>query len=110
MAHGRIHPPHLPAHEPGRRRQRLPRAAAETPYEYLATLAAAWPEHTTETSLITQAYVNIRYGELPETQEELSQIQAAWKRLEATRPAAAAQAHTATIDLAKRTKVDARYE
>lgn len=88
----------------------FPRATAETPYEYLTTLATAWPDHTAETSLITQAYVNIRYGELPETQEELNQIQAAWKRLETTKPTAAAQAHTATIDLAKRTKVDARYE
>ncbi|MDX1687864.1 MAG: DUF4129 domain-containing protein [Candidatus Promineifilaceae bacterium] len=59
-----------------------PRAPAETPYEYLTTLAEVWPEGTAETQLITQAYVNVRYGELPETQEELDEIRAAWGRLQ----------------------------
>jgi hypothetical protein len=64
-----------------------PRAESETPYEYLATLAKAWPENTADTQLITEAYVKVRYGEVPETKEELDQIRRAWQKLEQTRPA-----------------------
>ncbi|RMG99919.1 MAG: DUF4129 domain-containing protein [Chloroflexi bacterium] len=64
-----------------------PRAESETPYEFLKTLAKIWPEHQNETQLITQAYVRVRYGELPETQEELDAILQAWQVLEQTPPA-----------------------
>ncbi len=67
-----------------------PRAESETPYEYLRTLAQAWPDNTADAQLITQAYVKIRYGELPETAEELQAIKNAWTRLEQTRPVSAA--------------------
>ena len=67
-----------------------PRLEAETPYEFLKTLAKAWPEHRRETQLITTAYVKIRYGELPETEEELQDIKNAWQTLERTRPVATA--------------------
>ncbi|MCA9872708.1 MAG: DUF4129 domain-containing protein [Anaerolineales bacterium] len=87
-----------------------PRAPAETPFEYLATLALAWPELTSESQLITQAYVKVRYGELPETRAELEQIQAAWKRLEATKPVETAVADPATINLARRVKSDDSYQ
>lgn len=60
-----------------------PRAPAETPYEYLSTLEEAWPEGTAEARLITSAYVKVRYGEVPETKEELDAIGAAWERLQA---------------------------
>lgn len=63
-----------------------PRLAAETPYEFLRTLAQAWPDNRVETELITTAYVRVRYGELPETSEELQAIRDAWRRLEETRP------------------------
>lgn len=59
-----------------------PRLEAETPYEYLHTLSRAWPNNQDDTRLITQAYVKIRYGELPETKAELNAIFTAWKRLE----------------------------
>lgn len=58
------------------------RAPSETPYEYLPELEQAWPEGTEELHLITEAYVRIRYGELPETREEVRAIQDAWHRLE----------------------------
>jgi len=86
------------------------RAAAETPFEYLATLALAWPAHTAESRLITEAYVNVRYGEFPETREELDQIQAAWKRLEATKPVDTAVSEPAAINLARRAKTDDGYQ
>ena len=63
-----------------------PRLDVETPYEYLASLIQVWPTNTADARLITQAYVKIRYGELPESQEEINQIRAAWQRLETTTP------------------------
>lgn len=60
----------------------FPRLEAETPYEYLATLARAWPQNVGDSRLITEAFIRIRYGELPETQAELDAIRVAWKRLE----------------------------
>jgi len=63
-----------------------PRLEAETPYEYLPSLAKVWPEHAADARLITEAYVRVRYGEAPETAEELEALRAAWRRLEATRP------------------------
>jgi hypothetical protein len=63
-----------------------PRLEAETPYEYLPSLARAWPDHAAETRLVTEAFVRVRYGELPETAEELEAILSAWQRLEAAGP------------------------
>lgn len=63
-----------------------PRAKAETPFEYLTTLAKAWPENQNDTRLVTEAYVMVRYGELPESATALEEIHQAWKRLEAMPP------------------------
>ena len=63
-----------------------PRLEAETPYEYLPALSQAWPDNAAEARLITDAFIRVRYGELPETAEELEAIRAAWRRLEATEP------------------------
>jgi hypothetical protein len=64
-----------------------PRSESETPYEYLQTLSQAWPDNLEDAKLITEAYVRVHYGELPENKEELTGIEAAWKRLESNRPA-----------------------
>ncbi len=64
----------------------FPRGESQTPYEYLKLLAEVWPENTADSQLITQAYVKIRYGELPETEEEFTLIKEAWQRLEHTPP------------------------
>jgi hypothetical protein len=64
-----------------------PRSESETPYEYLQTLSQAWPDGEEDAKLITEAYVRVHYGELPENREELTGIEAAWKRLESKRPA-----------------------
>ena len=61
-----------------------PREKAETPYEYLRTLAQIWPDHRSDVQLITRAYVKVRYGEFPETQEEFEAIKSAWKRVRDT--------------------------
>ncbi len=62
------------------------RSHSETPYEYLGTLAELWPANLQDARLITEAYVRIRYGEVPETDEELQEIRQAWKRLEDSKP------------------------
>lgn len=63
-----------------------PRDPSDTPYEYLTDLAEVWPEGRREAKLITGAYVRVRYGELPETQEEVDEIVAAWQRLQTLPP------------------------
>jgi hypothetical protein len=79
----------------------FPRLESETPYEYLTTLKDAWPENTAETHLITEAYNRVRYGEIPETEAELNQIKAAWKRLEQIRPDAGQPENELEISLRK---------
>jgi hypothetical protein len=59
-----------------------PRPQPETPFEFQASIQgqlfqATWSELT----LITQAYVQVRYGELPEDRREMDAIESAWKRL-----------------------------
>jgi hypothetical protein len=68
-----------------------PRALSETPYEYQKALNEVWPHNQSDSYLITQAYVRIRYGEFPETKAELDEILAAWQRLERSQPAAVAK-------------------
>lgn len=62
------------------------RRPTQTPFEYLATLDRAWPNLGSDARLITDAYVRVRYGEVPETSEEMAAIRAAWRRLERSPP------------------------
>ena len=79
-----------------------PRLEVETPYEYLPTLSRVWPDHLPEARLITESFIRVRYGEVPESPEELEQIRAAWRRLEATEPRRRDSAPKAPATLAKR--------
>lgn len=79
-----------------------PRGKSETPFEFLPTLAEIWPDNTADSQLITQAFVKVRYGELPETKEELAAIDAAWQRLRDAVPAPADR----TPHLEKRLNID----
>jgi len=58
----------------------------EEPYEYLNTLVQVWPENSFESLVITEAYNRVRYGEIPESKDELNQITEAWKILERATP------------------------
>jgi hypothetical protein len=62
------------------------RSPSETPYEYLTTLGDVWPTNQQDARLITEAYVRVRYGEVPETEEELQAIREAWRRLDESKP------------------------
>jgi hypothetical protein len=58
-----------------------PRDEADTPLEFLPQLNQLFPQQQPETMLITQAYNYIRYGQLPETRQEVEEVEAAWKKI-----------------------------
>lgn len=60
-----------------------PRAAAATPLEFLPTLDQLFPAYQAELACITQAYNQIRYGMLPESEEEVQRVLAAWETIRA---------------------------
>jgi hypothetical protein len=58
-----------------------PRRQAQTPYEYLGTLREALPGSEEDVTVITEAYIQAHYGQLPDTLEELQRIRACWERV-----------------------------
>jgi hypothetical protein len=58
-----------------------PRAEAQTPLEFLPTLMDLFPGLEIELNTITQAYLRVRYGELPETRAEVVEVETAWDRV-----------------------------
>ena len=60
----------------------LPRAVAETPYEYLPRLEHAWPEHAAALHSITDAYVDVHYGEREFPAAEVDRLREAWRQVE----------------------------
>lgn len=63
-------------------RLEYPRRLQQTPLEYLPELQNAFPGSRQELAIITQAYLRIRYGELPETLAEVNSIESAWKQVQ----------------------------
>ena len=62
-------------------KQGFPRQPAQTPYEYLPALALAFPDRQAEATAITEAYVNVHYGEVPENLRELQRIRECWQQI-----------------------------
>ena len=58
-----------------------PRVKAQTPYEYLDVIAGAWPDLRADLGIITDAYIQARYGQVPDTREDLDRIVACWERV-----------------------------
>lgn len=58
-----------------------PRTQSQTPYEYLLTLYEALPGSEHDVRVITDAYVNAHYGQLPDTRAELQRIRDCWQRI-----------------------------
>ena len=77
-------------HEAGKRG--FPRLAAQTPSDYAPILHQAFPGASADVDHITAAYVAAHYGEVPDTDEELAAIRAAWERVRASRAEAPAKA------------------
>ena len=59
-----------------------PRRAAVTPVEFLPDLVGLFPDSQQGLEFITQAYLKVRYGELPESTEEVEGVISAWKEIE----------------------------
>lgn len=70
-----------------------PRAPFQTPYEYESTAVRAFPGGAAEVRMITEAYVAVHYGEVPETDAELQQIRACWEKLKESMRTASAGMH-----------------
>ncbi len=58
-----------------------PREPARTPYEYMSVLRECFPGHQANIARITEAYVGVHYGELPERSQDLEEIRAAWNQI-----------------------------
>ncbi len=56
-----------------------PRAISLTPLEFLPHAGQLFPGRAGELDLITRAYVQIRYGEYPESREEVEKVMVAWR-------------------------------
>jgi hypothetical protein len=62
-------------------RQGFPRQPAQTPYEYLPALGLAFPDCLAEATAITEAYVKVHYGEVPESLKDLQGIRECWEQI-----------------------------
>jgi hypothetical protein len=60
-----------------------PRAETQTPYEYLRILYEAFPGSDDDVIVITHAYVNAHYGQVPDTREDLQALRDCWERVRA---------------------------
>lgn len=58
-----------------------PRLPAFTPYEFLPQLISIFPQYRLEVILLTDVYQRVRYGQLPESMEELEEIMSAWSAI-----------------------------
>jgi hypothetical protein len=59
----------------------IPRPASCTPLEFLPLLVSRFPRSIADLELITQVYIRIRYGELPEYPQQLDEVETAWSRV-----------------------------
>jgi hypothetical protein len=57
------------------------RLSSITPLEFLPSLVSLLPGEDDSLGLITRAYLKVRYGEYPETRQEVESVEAAWKRV-----------------------------
>jgi hypothetical protein len=60
---------------------RHPRLGATTPLEFLPEMKKLFPDSDADLQTITEAYLRVRYGQLPETREEVEPVLAAWERV-----------------------------
>jgi Domain of unknown function (DUF4129) len=59
----------------------LPRRLAQTPLEYLPMMQGSFPEGREDLAVITRAYLLVRYAELPESEQDLRDVENAWQRI-----------------------------
>ncbi len=54
------------------------RAESQTPLEFLGVLKAEWTALAEPLTIITNAYINVHYGQLPEGDAGLARVRSAW--------------------------------
>ncbi len=59
-----------------------PRNTSATPLEYERELKYIFAENQKDLELVTQAYLAVRYGEMPETENEVSLVNNAWLNIQ----------------------------
>ena len=57
------------------------RDESETPLEFLGDLPVIFPDVQAELEDITGAYLRVRYGEYPESRQEVDRVEAAWRQV-----------------------------
>jgi hypothetical protein len=57
------------------------RAPSQTPSEFLQQLTTGWPALADPFEIITAAYIQVHYGQLPEDQSVLAQVRQAWDEI-----------------------------
>ncbi len=55
------------------------RQQAETPLEFLSDLPVIFPDSQDQLEKITRAYLRVRYGEYPESRQEVDRVEQAWR-------------------------------
>ncbi|MBN1147535.1 MAG: DUF4129 domain-containing protein [Anaerolineales bacterium] len=58
-----------------------PRPPGQTPLEFLPVMQALFPSADKDLEMITQAYLQVRYGKRPETAAQVQAVESAWKRI-----------------------------
>ena len=58
------------------------RTLSQTPQEFLPKVVYLFPQNSDELYLITDSYQRVRYGELPETRQEVEDVEFAWKQIQ----------------------------
>jgi hypothetical protein len=56
----------------------LTREPNRTPLEFLLDMQGLFSENSLDLEIITNAYINVRYGQIPETPAEVDEIEKAW--------------------------------
>lgn len=59
------------------------RPASKTPLEFLNVLEMVFPGLSEDLWIITDAYIRVRYGEYPETRQQVDAVEKAWLRVRA---------------------------
>jgi len=59
----------------------IPRRAAQTPLEFLPIAVDLMPSNRFDMTMLTEAYLRVRYGSIPENEEEYQAVEEAWKRI-----------------------------
>jgi len=67
-------------------RKGVPRPVAVTPLEYRSMLVTVFPGGDDDLTVLTRAYLSVRYGELPEIAQEVTEVADAWDRLRVLKP------------------------